>query len=174
MLIRAILNLRKWASSLVRKYRWAPAAATLLAALGLTITVVKDLHFFWAIGAAVALMFSSYVWGYSARALRGIDWPSLAHLPRRQYGEVWDALATSPRLARAAACGKVERPPYGPRLSTAAELTTYALRAGFEQVKSRRRAPLVIVTAIKPNLAASNLAFHRHKPCIELEGQEHA
>jgi len=43
-----------------------------------------------------------------------------------------------------------EQPPYTPRLSTAAELTEYATRAGFEQVKSHHRQPLVIVTAVKP------------------------
>jgi ubiquinone/menaquinone biosynthesis C-methylase UbiE len=51
----------------------------------------------------------------------------------------------------------LERPPYEPRLSTAAELMTYALRAGFERVQSHRRPPLVIVTAIKPSLAASRV-----------------
>ncbi len=43
-----------------------------------------------------------------------------------------------------------ERPPYIPTLSTAAELMTYATRAGFEQVLPHREAPLVIVTALKP------------------------
>ena len=43
-----------------------------------------------------------------------------------------------------------EQPPYTTRLSTAAELTEYATRAGFEQVKSHHRQPLVIVTAVKP------------------------
>jgi hypothetical protein len=43
-----------------------------------------------------------------------------------------------------------EQPPYTPRLSTAAELMEYATRAGFEQVKSHHRQPLVIVTAVKP------------------------
>jgi ubiquinone/menaquinone biosynthesis C-methylase UbiE len=278
-----------------------------VAAIGLTVTVVKDVHVFWVLGAAVALLFSSYVWGYSTRALKYGHWPSLAHLQRRQYAEVWDALAASPWEARAAACGKqeesavrrsamepienllelaavssqdevleigcgvgrigfglaphcrtwtgadvsgnmlacaserlrklnnvrlvkllgvgldelasdsldvvystnifahldevdrwryvedafrvlrpggrlfidnvdlesnagwsmfaegtkssqhLERSPYLPRFSTAAELMTYALRAGFERVQSHRRPPLVIVTAIKPSLAASRV-----------------
>jgi SAM-dependent methyltransferase len=42
------------------------------------------------------------------------------------------------------------RPPYIPRLSTAAELKNYAIRAGFEQVQSHHRPPLVILTARKP------------------------
>lgn len=302
MLMQAKLNSRKWASSLVRRHPWAPAAAALAAALGLTATAVKDVRFYWVLGAAVVLMFSSYVWGYSARALKYAHWPSLAHLHRRQYAEVWDALAASPWQAMAAACGKqvesmvrlsamesinnllelaavssrdevleigcgvgrigfglaphcrmwtgadisgnmlacasdrlrelgnvrlvrlhgddldelvsgsfdvvystnmfahldemdrwryveeafrvlrlngrlfidnvdlesdagwsmfaegakssqhLERPPYIPRFSTAAELMTYALRAGFARVQSHRRPPLLIVTAIKPSL----------------------
>jgi SAM-dependent methyltransferase len=282
------------------------------------------MRFFWMIGAAVALMLSSYVWGYSARALQRVDWPSLAHLPRRRYAAVWDALAASPWKARAATCGKyvesevrrsaaepinnllelaavnsrdevleigcgvgrigrelashcrawtgadisrnmlacaserlrglsnirlvrlqgngldefpsgsfdvvystnmfthldeidrwryveegfrvlrpngrlfidnadlesdagwsmfverskssqdLERPPYESSLSTAVELMTYALRAGFEQVNSHRRSPLVIVTASKPNLAASSLASHCHESYIKLEGRENA
>src|SRR5262249_8155140 len=47
----------------------------------------------------------------------------------------------------------LERPPYVPRLSTAAELRTYAQRAGFEQVQLHRRSPLIILTAAKPGLA---------------------
>jgi len=43
-----------------------------------------------------------------------------------------------------------EQPPYMPRLSTATELMTYATRAGFEQVQSHERPPLVIMTAVKP------------------------
>jgi SAM-dependent methyltransferase len=43
-----------------------------------------------------------------------------------------------------------ERPPYLPTPSTAAELTTYALRAGFGQVQAHKRTPLVILTAVKP------------------------
>jgi len=39
-----------------------------------------------------------------------------------------------------------ERPPYIPTQSTAAELTTYALRAGGNS--SYKRSPLVIVTAL--------------------------
>jgi SAM-dependent methyltransferase len=41
------------------------------------------------------------------------------------------------------------RPPYMPRSSTAAELKNYASRAGFEQVQSHHRPPLVIMTARK-------------------------
>ena len=39
------------------------------------------------------------------RALSVINYPSLLNLPRRQYDEVRDALAPTPKLAKAAACG---------------------------------------------------------------------
>ena len=45
-----------------------------------------------------------------------------------------------------------EQPPYAPRFSTAAELMEYATRAGFEQVRSHHRQPLVIVIAVKATL----------------------
>ena len=294
-------TLRSSASSLIRKHRWLPAISTLACAFALGAAVVRGAHFSEALGTAAALAFAAYVWGYSARAFKVINYPSLLNLPRRQYAQVWDALAASPALARAAACGEesesalrrsaerplknltelagvrpqddilefgcgvarigleiarrcytwtgvdmsanmltcaaerlqglnnvrlvklqqigldplernsfdlvystnmlahldemdrwryvqdafrvlrprgrlcidnvdlesdegweafargadasqeLERPPYSPRLSTAAELTTYALRAGFVQVQAHRRPPLVIVTAVKPS-----------------------
>jgi ubiquinone/menaquinone biosynthesis C-methylase UbiE len=50
-------------------------------------------------------MLASYGWGYTERAFKVVNYPSLLNLPRRRYSEVWDALAASPWLARAAACG---------------------------------------------------------------------
>jgi ubiquinone/menaquinone biosynthesis C-methylase UbiE len=44
----------------------------------------------------------------------------------------------------------LERPPYMPRFSTAAELTVYLEKAGFEKVHTHRRSPLAIVTATRP------------------------
>jgi SAM-dependent methyltransferase len=105
MRMRAKSNFLKWGSSLVRKYPWTLASATLVAAIGLTFTVLKDRHFFWVLGTAVALLCSSYAWGYSTRALKYVQWPSLAHLQRGQYAEVWDALADTSERAKAAACG---------------------------------------------------------------------
>ena len=46
----------------------------------------------------------------------------------------------------------LERPPFMPRFSTASELVTYATRAGYEQIRSHRRSPLIILTAVKPLL----------------------
>jgi ubiquinone/menaquinone biosynthesis C-methylase UbiE len=44
----------------------------------------------------------------------------------------------------------LERPPYMPRFSTAPELTVYLERAGFENIQTHHRSPLVIITAVKP------------------------
>ena len=297
------LSLRERISSVIRKHTYAPAAATLVAALVHLLTVVRHMHSYWVLGAAGTLVLSSFVWGYAARALKNGQWPSVTGLHRRQYAEVWDTLAASPARARAAACGRnvesevrnsaaepvknllelaminshdeileigcgvgriglelapkcrawtgvdmsanmlayaserlrelnnvrlvklpapglddfssasfdvvystnmfahldemdrwryvedgfrvlrpdgrlfidnvdleseagwsafaegakrlqgLERPAYQPRFSSAAELMTYALRAGFDRVESYRRPPLVIVTGIKPKLA---------------------
>jgi SAM-dependent methyltransferase len=102
------LKLVKWASPLVRKYPWTPASATLIAAIGFIFALLKGGHFFWLLGAPVALALSSYVWGYSTRALKYMQWPALTHLHREQYAEVWDALAANSDLAKAAACGHVD------------------------------------------------------------------
>ena len=105
MRTRTKLKLLKWPSLLVRKYPWTPALATLAAAIGFIFALLKDGHFFWLLGTAVVLSLSSYVWGYSTHALKYVQWPSLAHLHREQYAEVWDALAATSELAKAAACG---------------------------------------------------------------------
>jgi ubiquinone/menaquinone biosynthesis C-methylase UbiE len=42
-----------------------------------------------------------------------------------------------------------ELPPYMTRYSTAAELLEYVTRAGFRQVESHKRPPLIIVTGVK-------------------------
>ena len=43
-----------------------------------------------------------------------------------------------------------ERPAYLPTPLTAGELTTYAKRAGFREIRAHHRSPLVILTATKP------------------------
>jgi len=104
--MRTKLISREAVSSLIRKHRWVPATATFAAACGLALSVSAGAHLFWVLGAAAVLVFSPYVWGYSVPAFN--DVPSQTHLRRSQYAEVWDALATSPWQAGAAACGAPE------------------------------------------------------------------
>jgi ubiquinone/menaquinone biosynthesis C-methylase UbiE len=47
-----------------------------------------------------------------------------------------------------------ELPPYMTRFSSATELMTYGTRAGFAHVQAHHKAPLVIVTAVKPSIAS--------------------
>jgi SAM-dependent methyltransferase len=294
-------SLRSAASSLIRRHRWVPPTTFVLCAFAFVAVAIQGSHLSWALGSCAALVLVSYVCGYAARTLAVINYPSLLDLPRRRYDEVWDALAATPELAKAVACGsqdesavrrsaqtalrnlielagvrteddilefgcgvarigleltprcrswtgadlsakmlataaerlrgvnnvrlvklqqvgldqmesnsfdlvystnmlahldemdrwryvkdafrvlrpggrlcidnvdleseegwagfargaessqELERPPYIPTPSTAAELTTYALRAGFVQTKAHKRSPLVIVTALKPS-----------------------
>jgi ubiquinone/menaquinone biosynthesis C-methylase UbiE len=46
----------------------------------------------------------------------------------------------------------IERPPYMPRFSTAAEFMSYVTRAGFKNAHAQHRLSLVIVTAVKPRV----------------------
>ena len=98
-------TLRASISSLIRKHRWLPSISVFGCASALVVGVINGVHFIWMLGIVAALAFASYVWGYAARAFKVINFPSLLNLPRRQYGEVWDALAATPDLAKAAACG---------------------------------------------------------------------
>ena len=116
--MRATLKLRSTASFLIRKHRWLPATSTVACAATLLIVIVEGASPLWVLGACLALMFAAYAWGYAVRAFRVINYPSLLNLPRRQYSEVWDALAASPSLARTAACGHEEER----RLRSSAEI----------------------------------------------------
>lgn len=99
------VKLRSTATLLLRRHRWIPATLTAACAAILLIVVSKGGPTLWVLGACVALLFASYGWGYTERAFKIINYPSLLNLPRRRYSEVWDALAASPSLARTAACG---------------------------------------------------------------------
>jgi len=71
----------------------------------LAAAVITRAHWYWIIAIGGTLLLVSYIWGYSVRALKVINHPSLLNLPRRRYGEVWDALASTPELAKRAATG---------------------------------------------------------------------
>src|ERR1700751_712185 len=98
-------KLRSTASLLLRRHRWLPATSTFACVAIVLFVVAEGVSTPWVLGACVALLFASYVWGYTARAFKVVNYPSLLNLPRRQYSEVCDALAASPLLARTAACG---------------------------------------------------------------------
>jgi len=100
------LSLRKWLFSFVRTHSWLPLATTVLsaglfvAALGLRSPLL------WVTAAGILLAITSYVYGYSARALKYVNAPWLEQYHRTQYEKVWDALAASSWQARWAASGE--------------------------------------------------------------------
>jgi SAM-dependent methyltransferase len=100
--------LRSSIASLIRKHRWIVSIAVIVCASVFVAAVINGAKSFWVLGAGAALVVAAYVWGYAARAFRVVEFPSLLNLPRRQYGDVWDALAANPELAKAAACGHEE------------------------------------------------------------------
>jgi ubiquinone/menaquinone biosynthesis C-methylase UbiE len=62
----------------------------------------------------------------------------------------WTGFANGVATAQA-----YERSPFHPSPTTAAELTAYAKRSGFVEVRTHHRSPLVILTAIKPSVDQS-------------------
>jgi ubiquinone/menaquinone biosynthesis C-methylase UbiE len=104
-MVYANLNLRGMASAFLQKYQWVPLVATLASGFGLTAALLIHAGLLLELGGAAVVVLTSYSWGYSARALRQIRWPPLSHLARRQYADVWDSLAASPREATGATAG---------------------------------------------------------------------
>jgi hypothetical protein len=80
----ATSSVRQTASALLHKYRWMPGAATIADGAALAAALLVDAHLVLQLGAALALLCCSYIWGYSSSAARQRRWPALAHLPRRQ------------------------------------------------------------------------------------------
>jgi ubiquinone/menaquinone biosynthesis C-methylase UbiE len=94
------------AFALLRRHSWLPWAATLASSLILAIAVVHGLSAIWGLVAAVSLLCSSFVWGYTARTLQEtIDWPPLSNWQRQEYAAVWNSLAGSMNDAAMAATG---------------------------------------------------------------------
>ena len=98
-------TLRGYAWSLVRKHRWLPPMVVFACGLVFVMAARIGPHLLWMFGTAAGLALASYVWGYASRAFKVVNYPSLLNLPRRQYGDVWDALAATPELAKVAASG---------------------------------------------------------------------
>ena len=81
-------------------------ASTVACGIALAVALVKTptpavLLLIAAIWAAAA-----WFWGYTSRALEQRVWPSLDHLTRPQYAQVWNALAETSEEAAEAASGK--------------------------------------------------------------------
>jgi SAM-dependent methyltransferase len=98
--------LRRFVVSVVRKHPWTPALAAAIFLLLFLISIDNGLTHAISIALGSALAAACFLWGYSVRALKFANWPSLDHLHRRQYADTWDTLASSPSQARAAACGE--------------------------------------------------------------------
>jgi ubiquinone/menaquinone biosynthesis C-methylase UbiE len=98
-------GLRARASAIIRRYPWLLGAATAASAVGFTLALAMHWDGLVALG-AVCLLLTAYAWGYATHALSHLDWPAVRHLQRRQYAEVWNTLAASPREAKAAASGE--------------------------------------------------------------------
>jgi SAM-dependent methyltransferase len=97
--------LRSQAADLLRRHAWIPAATTVLAVLALIPLIVIERRWWLVFLAVLAAACGSYVWGYTAHRAKQYLWPPLTSLQRRTYAETWDALATSPVQAIAAAAG---------------------------------------------------------------------
>jgi ubiquinone/menaquinone biosynthesis C-methylase UbiE len=90
----------------LRSHPWLPWSATIVSSIVLALALSGRLHAVWAVLAAISAICSSFVWGYTVRALQEtIDWPPLTHWQRQEYGLVWDSLAASMHEAAMAATG---------------------------------------------------------------------
>lgn len=105
---RSPFSLRPAIAALIKKHQWLPPAAFLGTTLAAGAAFVAHSGPFWMATAAAAALAAAYAWGYSTRALNQLKWPALDHLHRRQYADTWNALASSPAGAVAAACGELD------------------------------------------------------------------
>ena len=103
-----MITTRQHLSSLLRTHRWLPLGITLCCAVFWVAVYVVRLPFQWLAFATILLAVSAYIYGYCVRVLTRVSYPLLGQFQRKQYAEVWDALAGSPWLARVAACGEQE------------------------------------------------------------------
>lgn len=99
---------RSFMSRLIHRYHWLPLATILVFGAMFIAAEARRASPLILLVLGAPLSFAFYFWGYSTRAHRVSTYPALLNLPRRRYGEVWDALAASPARARAAACGHAE------------------------------------------------------------------
>jgi ubiquinone/menaquinone biosynthesis C-methylase UbiE len=109
----------------LRRQSWLPWSATMASVLLLAVATIDRLNIVWTFAATTSLVCSTFVWGYSVRALQEtIDWPPLSHWQRQEYASVWDSLANSMNDAAMAAAGN----PAESRLQSSAMETVRNLR----------------------------------------------
>jgi ubiquinone/menaquinone biosynthesis C-methylase UbiE len=101
-------DIRSAVHSAILRYRWLPASAVVASGLAFTAFHIVHARLLWTILAGTSWLFFSYAWGYSDHALKGDLYLPLNHLKRRQYAEVWDALAASRTDASRAAAGETD------------------------------------------------------------------
>ena len=101
-------TLRSIIASIIRKHRWIPAFAAVASATTFVVSALNGAGRAIAIVQGICLATACFLWGYSVRALTRVNWPALDHLHRHRYAETWDTLASSPKQARAAACGEFD------------------------------------------------------------------
>lgn len=95
-------------SALIRRFPFLPgiAAGAGGCLLALALAVRADVEV--ALAGVGILAISTFIWGYSRRALKHSLWPPLQHLERRSYREVWDSIATSREAAAVAVSGHAD------------------------------------------------------------------
>ena len=100
--------IRRIVASIIRKHRWIPAFASAAIATVFVVFALIGVARAIVVVLGICLAAVCFVWGYSVSALGRVRWPVPDHLHRRRYAETWDTLASSPKQARAAACGEYD------------------------------------------------------------------
>ena len=122
--------LRGIIASFIRKHRWLPTFIAVAIATMFVVSALTGAGRAIAVVLGICLAAACFLWGYSARALKHVNWPALDHLNRRSYAETWDTLASSPKQARAAACGQYDESKV--RLSAQGPVNSITELAGIE------------------------------------------
>jgi ubiquinone/menaquinone biosynthesis C-methylase UbiE len=103
---RPARTLRRKIAGLVSQRPWLPPAATGIAVVGTMCAIVLRAPIAFGLIGAAFTAGTAFAWGYTTRMRRDHHFPPLVNLPRREYAEVWDSLATSQRAAFAAVAGQ--------------------------------------------------------------------
>ncbi|HLJ50527.1 MAG TPA: class I SAM-dependent methyltransferase [Bryobacteraceae bacterium] len=122
---QAKARLRKRVAMELKRYPWVLPAATVLSGVATLFALDRSAPALAVVG-VLCLVATAYLWGFSTRAFRPPRWPSTSHLQRREYGAVWDTLASSSQAAAFNASGRRSeqevRESAGPTLRNLSEL----------------------------------------------------